>query len=204
MSQTDRQTDKSSRWQFTAYAEQWPLFEAIPPAVAEWGWQKEVCPSTQKEHYQGYLRTPSQVRFSALKKLFPGVHLEVAKNWQALINYCNKEETRVPGSIPVSQVNTMYTKYSYAERVGKWLVERHPIQTWQLWLPNELYNAMEEIICADITSGRREIAWIIVSPDWKLYWKSYRYILKSHSINASSQIPSPRPAEAPCSPQDPP
>lgn len=181
--QTDRQTDKSSRWQFTAYEPQWGFFTTMPPGVAEWGWNTEICPETNRKHYQGYLRLTQQQRFAWLRKLIPGVHVEVAKNWDALVNYCKKEDTRAPGTTPVYQVNTMYNKYTYAERVGKWLVEKHKQGIWETWMPNELHNAIERVVSEDITNGRREIAWIIVSPDWKLFWKSYKYILRSHSID---------------------
>lgn len=30
-----------------------------------------------------------------MKKMFPRAHIEPAKNWEALMAYCNKEETRV-------------------------------------------------------------------------------------------------------------
>lgn len=89
---------KSSRWAFTAYEQQWELFATMPPLIAEWGWQEELCPETNRKHYQGYLRTVRQTRFAALKKVLPGVHLEVAKNWDALVNYCKKETTAVAGS----------------------------------------------------------------------------------------------------------
>jgi len=94
----DRQPDKTSRWAFTAYEAQWPLFEVLNPLVAEMGWQKEICPDTQREHYQGFIRTSRQVRFVQLSKIFPGVHLEQAKNWAALLNYCKKSDTAVAGS----------------------------------------------------------------------------------------------------------
>lgn len=92
------QMEKSTRWSFTAYEEQWSLFEAMPPIIAEWGWQVEVCPKTQRQHYQGYLRTTRQVRFSQLKQALPGVHIEPAKNWQALVQYCTKKDTAVEGT----------------------------------------------------------------------------------------------------------
>lgn len=94
----DTQTDKTSRWSFTAYAHQWNQFETMPEIVAEWGWQKEICPDTQREHYQGFIRTKRQVRASQMFKIFPGVHVEVARNWAALLKYCKKEETAVTGS----------------------------------------------------------------------------------------------------------
>lgn len=89
---------KSTRWVFTAYEAQWPLFDSMPPIVAEWGRQTEKCPDTGRLHYQGYLRTSRQVRLSQLKGVFPGVHFEIARNWSASKNYCKKSETAIPGT----------------------------------------------------------------------------------------------------------
>ena len=44
------------------------------------------------EHYQLILRTP-QVRFSAVKQVFPRAHIEVARNVGALTAYVHKEDT---------------------------------------------------------------------------------------------------------------
>lgn len=98
--QTDRQTDKSSRWAFTAYEGQWGLFDNVKEneLVKECGWQKEECPETQRKHYQGYLQTVRQVRLSQLVKQFPGVHFEIARDWMKLKNYCRKADTAVPDS----------------------------------------------------------------------------------------------------------
>lgn len=96
----DSQTDgKSSRWAFTAYEGQYHLFATVmPEVIAEIGWQTEICPTTGNNHYQGFIRTSRQVRFAQLKKIFPGVNLGVARNWDALLNYCRKSETAVPGT----------------------------------------------------------------------------------------------------------
>ena len=45
-------------------------------------------------HIQGLLQT-EQVRFSAVKKLLPKAHIEVARNPVALAQYVRKEETRL-------------------------------------------------------------------------------------------------------------
>lgn len=89
--------EKSTRWAFTAFEEQWDLFESKPELVKWWAWQTEKAPDTGRLHFQGALLTTRQVRFAQLKKLLPGVHIEVAKNWDALLNYCKKEESRVEG-----------------------------------------------------------------------------------------------------------
>ncbi len=113
MDRQDRQTDKTTRWAFTAYEAQWDLFKTMPECIAEWGWQTEKCPDTERLHYQGFLRTKRQVRFSQMKKDFPGVHIEVAKNWQALMNYCKKSESAVSGT-QVHESARAYLKFSDA------------------------------------------------------------------------------------------
>lgn len=100
-------TDKSTRWQFTAFEEQYPVIEARHELIVEIGWQDEVAPDTGRRHRQGYLRTARQVRFSQLKEVLPGVHLEKAKNWEALKNYCHKLETRDPSG---NQVQRLYER----------------------------------------------------------------------------------------------
>lgn len=96
MSKIDRQTDKSTRWQFTMFEPQYPLLDVMKSSdlIAEWGCQDEICPETHRRHKQGYFRTVRQVRFHALTIAFPGIHIEAAKNWNALVNYCKKKETR--------------------------------------------------------------------------------------------------------------
>jgi len=183
---TDRQTDKSSRWQFTAYQDQWDLFKQMPPGIAEWGWQQEQCPKTQKLHYQGYLRTPSQVRFSALKKILPGVHIEVAKNWQALLNYCQKLDTRVEGEAPVHVINTYYTQYTYAEKLGRQLYDLYKLD-FEDWSDQTALQYIEQHARLDIRAGHREIMWIISNPNWKVAWKYWKDIISSYSINATPE-----------------
>lgn len=96
--------DKETKWGFTAYESQWPLFDTMNDVIAEWGWQTEICPTTERKHYQGYIRTKRQCRFAQMVKILPGVHIYQARNWQALKNYCNKTNTAVPGS-QIHQVN---------------------------------------------------------------------------------------------------
>lgn len=59
--------------------------------------QLEVCPSTQKKHWQGYLEVTKKMRFSMVKKLLeePTAHLEPRWGTQAqAIEYCTKMDTR--------------------------------------------------------------------------------------------------------------
>lgn len=54
----------------------------------------EVAPETGTKHLQGYMYIHNKVRFSTLKKLFPLVHLEVAKGSpKQNRDYCTKSGT---------------------------------------------------------------------------------------------------------------
>lgn len=67
-------------------------------------------------HYQLMVTTP-QVRFSALKKVFPRAHIEVARDRRALEKYVSKEDTRV-ASLTISQ-----DKYPTHSKLMEWYGE---------------------------------------------------------------------------------
>ena len=138
-------SDKTTRWAFTAYEGQWHLFKKMHPLVRQWGWNHEKCPNTERLHYQGYMITRGQHRFKgppgaksipadSLRKFFPGVHIEAAipDKWQALLNYCKKSDTQVPGTVPVNEYNNAPDMYSYSEdlatRLPNWASVR------ELWM----------------------------------------------------------------------
>lgn len=130
--------DKTTRWAFTAYESQFDLFKKMHPAVRQWGWNTEICPDTQRLHYQGYILTRQQHRFKgklpadSLRRMFPGVHIEPARDWAALLNYCKKAESRAPGTEPVHEESKHMDLYSYSEdlasRLPNWAAVR------ELWM----------------------------------------------------------------------
>lgn len=62
-------------------------------------------------HIQGYLKT-QKVRFSAIKKIFPRAHIEIAKNPNALARYVVKEETRL-APLPTGRTATPQLVQAY-------------------------------------------------------------------------------------------
>jgi len=115
--------DRTTKWAFTAYECSYNLLESIPPLIAEWGWQDEICPKTNRKHRQGYIRTKTQQRHSALRKILPGVHIEAAKNWDALMEYCGKEDTRDPSGTQVKELNNYFNKYTYMANIQQRFVD---------------------------------------------------------------------------------
>lgn len=207
MEQTDRQTDKSvktTRWAFTAYESQWHLFKVgcIPASVAEWGWNTEKCPETSRLHYQGYLRTKQQVRLSQLIKIFPGVHLEPARNWEATKNYSGKVETRVPGTEPVSEHSTIPDIYAYTTVIAKRLPSRERLEAIHMEqvvlaqkavkgkdtpadyegyhcinVKDTLLWLVDLAVRHDIAEGKFYAAHIAVNPQWVSMWRKYAFEL---------------------------
>jgi len=191
MAQTDRQTDKTSRWQFTAYEDQWSLFKEMPkPFVAEWGWNPEICPKTNRKHYQGYLRTSQQQRFASMKKTFPGVHFEVAKNWTALKLYCQKEETRIPGMEPVYQKSDVLNIYQYTNDVAKRISDIIKAANLKLEeIPKaQRIQYVDDLVRQDICEGKHYAGHIATNPQWITLWQkySYEYIFSYYNINAQT------------------
>lgn len=75
------------------------------------------------EHYQLMVTTP-QTRFSAIKKMFPSAHIEIARKPQALKAYVHKEDTR-EGVLPEQgkfypSVNKMW------ELMFDWTTKEYP------------------------------------------------------------------------------
>lgn len=118
---SDKPQFKSTRWQFTAFEGQYPILDAATqeqhPLIAEIGWQDEICEKTKKKHRQGYCRTVRQVRFKQLQEVLTGIHIEPAINWEDLINYCRKKETRDPSG------NQVAIKYERPMRLHEMLIE---------------------------------------------------------------------------------
>ena len=96
MSQTDRQTDKSSNWAVTAFNNDMLLLEdgtSWPSYVKKVYGGRETCPDTGRVHFQGHIQLVTQQRMSALKKWLPTAHLEIARNFKASVTYAMKSDT---------------------------------------------------------------------------------------------------------------
>lgn len=107
MAQTDRQTDgKAIHWNSAIFdcSGNWDKLTLLPAFVKEVHRQKEVCPSTGREHYQTHVVCHRQV---TLKQMCGWIR---QTNWRAIkgaeyiansLNYCRKKETAVEGTFEV-------------------------------------------------------------------------------------------------------
>ncbi len=59
-------------------------------------YQREICPSTQREHWQMYAEFDSQKSLKQIHEWMPGCHVQKRYGPQRkAIEYCTKEETRI-------------------------------------------------------------------------------------------------------------
>lgn len=86
--------EMSKHWMITSFKEDF----VIPEGVEYSCYQREVCPDTQREHWQAYVICSTRKRFATVQKMFPGDHLEKARaNSNSCMDYCMKVQTRLWG-----------------------------------------------------------------------------------------------------------
>ena len=138
-------------------------------------------------HFQGILKTGKQVRFSAVKRVFPRAHIEVARNKKALEAYVHKEDTRV-GEFAGTAIPNMFVfqdtiaeAFDMEEIKRRWLDEdisklyKHDI--------NEMALAYtDELVTQHICAGGRGLEFIAINPMWRSSWKKFwRSIITRHA-----------------------
>jgi len=80
-------------WTGTSFKQTW-----TPPEGALYAaWQVERAPSTDKLHTQWFVAMTSRTRFTTMKRLLHGDHIEIARVPSKARDYCMKSETRVSG-----------------------------------------------------------------------------------------------------------
>lgn len=124
MAASDNKTDsktRGSRWAFTAYEEQWGLFDNLKieghAVLRMVKWQQEKCPDTGRLHYQGAIQT-YQCRHSTLRGIFPGVHIEKARDWHKLLNYVKKSDTAIEGTRVTLENSEIQEFYSLEDKMS--------------------------------------------------------------------------------------
>lgn len=136
------------------------------------------------EHYQGMLKT-QQVRFTAVKKLFPRAHIEVARNRKALEKYVHKDETRL-ATVPDNK-SPQVSLFDYQHTIAaRWddnvfyqrvqqrrdFEDDHKTEKYQ----EEDDLAMEyldSMVAEDIENGVIGIEYIAINPMWRSAWKKF-------------------------------
>lgn len=95
---------RTKYWCFTSYVGQDVLPSELTPELSYLTYQREICPETGREHWQGYLELTSRQRLQGAKRVLrdPAAHLEPRKGTATQASeYAQKEDTRKEGTSPV-------------------------------------------------------------------------------------------------------
>lgn len=192
-------TERASCWSITINNPKTEEYQIVLPA--RWKLEGQLERGDEGTlHYQGMLNTP-QVRFSAVKKVFPRAHIEVARNKQALAKYVHKEETR---EAAVTAIPTLFEYQSIIaaaweqdEYSARWQLACEHATPTNLPCPDEVaMQYIDSLVAADIEYGRRGAEFIAINPMWRSSWKKFwRSIIKRYG--SQQAFPSPQADEAP-------
>lgn len=138
-----------------------------------WGVQGQVEVGAEgTEHFQLMIRTP-QERFSALKKVFPTAHIEVARNPKALEQYVDKEDTCKE---KLKKIEVTFLTYPQVRKqFFQWVVTHDPPFPPYLNHDGRL-DAWDQFIGLSIEEGM-DVDLIGMNPQHRgcicKYWRSY-------------------------------
>ena len=145
------------------------------------------------EHYQGMLKTP-QERFSAIKKVFPRAHIEVARNKQALEQYVHKSDSRVAERLDV--VSNIPSLFDYQHTIAKQWNDDDYKERCQKYFKGEdteeaFMTYLDILVSKDIENGVCGVEFIAINPMWRSAWKKFgRAMLKRERRPPAFDIPS--------------
>lgn len=89
-------TSRCRAWVFTDYGENRPTLEGLNAKFL--AVQREMCPTTNRLHWQGYVVFKSARSLGACKRLLEGAHWESRRgSHQQCVAYVTKSESRVDG-----------------------------------------------------------------------------------------------------------
>lgn len=193
-------TDRATCWSITLNNPTDDQLKCHTPGWTLEG-QFEQGDETGTRHFQGMLKTP-QVRWSAVKRVFPQAHIEVARNKQALEKYVHKSETRVAEYTASSVPNMFQFQDTVA---GDWDVDEFTrrttdeqyCRTYQYDLNEMALVYVDELVAKRVAQGGRGIEFIAINPMWRSSWKKFwRSIITRHALPP----PPPCPQDAPPAP----
>lgn len=124
------------------------------------------------QHYQLMVKTP-QVRFAAVKRVFPTAHIEPARNVSALKTYVHKVDTRVE---TLKSVEVSFLTWSQVrDKFFQWVVETKDVLS-SGFLDEDRLRVWDEFIGLSIEEGMN-VDLIGVNPQHRScilrYWESY-------------------------------
>jgi len=173
--------------------------ESPPDFVREMWYQDEIAPTTGTLHIQACVNTTQQ-RFGAIKQWHPRAQIQVAKNKDALKNYCQKSKTAVPGTfrhyngVTVDEnpgtVSDNTPRHQPQQEIMLELVQQITDEDHQNWMIGErtdedLYSLAVNRIVTLQPDRLTALTGSRIGPIWNLTWRTFyhRWIYFLNSLD---------------------
>jgi len=183
MSQTDRQPDKATHWKSAIFdsgvdkngkpwSGQWALLDTLPSFVKTVHRQKEICPDTQREHFQVHIVCHKQARPSQLSAWIKHTKWFMVIGQQHIensINYCSKKESAVPGTHQVIQGEQYYRIHELFIEIAKF-TEVESDTAHGRWDTNNWDYITARMVDADLTWASK-----LSNPSLRRMWDTWKY-----------------------------
>lgn len=172
--------DRSTWWSITSFNDEIQIMENLMDGSLEMpSWLKEVyggrelCPSTNKEHFQGALHT-SQIRMTQVKKMLPTSHIEKVKSdAECLKRYVMKNETAIGEKKKLSNPKFI-TLEGLMELVAKEYLDKHGVLSWDRL--HEMYTGKDvgyDVLSYNIVLEKPYLANLCSQPQSQRCWSKY-------------------------------
>jgi len=148
MAQTDRQTDRpATHWNAAVFDsdDNWSKLKVLPPFVKEVHSQQEICPDTQRPHFQVHVICHRQVRLTQMCSWIKATKWQPVRGKEHIqnsIKYTSKKESAVPGTHEVQQGERYYQLHELLLEVAK------------------QYDFSDELYLLERGENKREFAWL--------------------------------------------
>lgn len=120
----------SKYWLITSYEDDFTVTEEVEFSV----YQREVCPNTHREHWQCFVGFKARKRFSTVRRLYPGCHIEVMRgSVNESVSYCSKEDSRLWGPYFVGEVPSAQAKQDILGELTRFPVKEVITRQPKLW-----------------------------------------------------------------------
>ena len=186
--------DRGSTWSITINnPSEKDLHPTLPAKWAMTGQLEKGAEGT--EHYQGMVSTP-QVRFSAVKKVFPRAHIELARNKVSLSKYVHKDDSRL--AVVEDRSSNIPTLFDYIHIIAKKfdMQEFNSLCDRYDKVPSEyVLDYIDQLVAIDIEDGLNGVEYIGINPMWRSAWKKYwRSIVRREQLNPTAEYSDAKPS----------
>lgn len=155
-------TQRSTWWSVTAFGDEMAVCEGtLPDWVRAMYGGREICPETQREHFQGALQLHEQARMSKVKTWLKTAHLEPARSVEALKKYAMKPDTSSGQKLVRENPQKFYKAHDLMLLLAR--TARQPDMT---------YYARVRVVLA----GTPELAGQLMNPSLRNFWE------QTHSV----------------------